>query len=93
MTGRQTHTPRAQTFQEDLLQDLRLTTPVPDSPSSGSPVVVPETPAAEDRERTPTIEVRVTPTRWVLPSLRQAAGGRGMVLCAGPLSVSVALLP
>ena len=82
---------RARTFQEDLLQDLQQTAPVSDSPSSRSRTRAPGTAAADARDSAPTVEVRVTPTRWRSPSMRQAAGGHRMVLSAGPVSVSVDL--
>jgi hypothetical protein len=81
--------PRA--FQDDLLQDLRGAAPASDAPSDDSRTEGTDTPAAGDRRRTPTLEVRLTPMRWLAPSLRREAGGRGMVLTAGPLSVSVDL--
>jgi hypothetical protein len=85
------HPIRPRTFQDDLLQDLRHAAPVTDGPSSGSRARVKEMPGAGPRETAPTVEVRVTPTRWLAPSVRQAAGGQRMVLSAGPLSVSVDL--
>ena len=94
MTDSQQPTPpghRARTFQEDLLQDLQQTAPASDSPSSGSRTRAPRPAAANGRENAPTVEVRVTPTRWRSPSMRQAAGGHRMVLSAGPVSVSVDL--
>ena len=82
---------RPRTFEEDLLEDLRQTAPVSDSPSSGSRPRGTAAPAADARQSAPTVELRVTPTRWRSPSMRQAAGGQRMVLSAGPLSVSVDL--
>jgi hypothetical protein len=85
------HPPRPLSFQEDLLQDLKLTTSVPESPPRAPRIEVPGTPVADARKRTPAVELRVTPTHWSPVRLRQAADGQGMRLTAGPLAVSVEL--
>ena len=95
MTDSSKHTSSSnpsRTFQEDLLQDLRETAPASESPSSSSRPRVTGTPARDVRQKAPTVELRVTPTRWLAPSMRLATRGhQRVVLSAGPVSVSVDL--
>ncbi len=88
-----TPSPRPRRLQDDLLADLRQTAPLPIArPERSRPASAPASAPAERREstdsRTPTIDVRVTPLRWSLPSLRPRTGGKGLVLTAGPIRVS-----
>ena len=79
---------RPGTLQDDLLQDLRQTAPMPDPrPGAHRPTPSP----AEGREKSPTVEIRLTRTRWLPPSMRRPSGGPGLVLSAGPISVSLGL--
>ena len=79
---------RARTLQDDLLQDLQQTAPMPD-PRPGparprpkrNPMAAGGAPAA--------VELRVTRSRWGSPSMRLVS--QGLVLRAGPISVSVGL--
>lgn len=77
---------RARSLRDDLLQDLQQTAPMPDprpvrARPKRNPVQAPATAQA--------VELRVTRTRWVAPSMRLAA--KGLVVNAGPISVSVGL--
>ncbi len=81
---------RPRTLQEDLLQDLRETAPAPDPRPDAHQARVKRAPA-EAGEKSPAVELRVTRTRWLSPSMRLACGGRGLVLSAGPISVSLGL--
>jgi hypothetical protein len=79
---------RPRTLQDELLQDLRQTAPMPD-PRPG-----PSRPRAmraplETAATSPAVELRVTRNRWLAPSMRLAS--QGVVLSAGPISVSVGL--
>ena len=79
---------RPRTLQDDLLQDLRQTAPMPD-PRPG-----PRRPRAkrvplQTGATSPAVELRVTRTRWLAPSMRLAS--KGVVVSAGPISVSVGL--
>ena len=66
--------PSGRSLQDDLLQDLRQTAPMPDPVQAGAQ---------------PGVELRFTRTRWLSPSMRLAS--KGLVLSAGPISVSVGL--
>ena len=81
------NTPPPRTLQEELLQDLRQTAPMPD-PRQGTQRRA-KRPPIEAASAAPGVELRVTRTRWLSPSMRLAA--KGVVLSAGPISVSVAL--
>ncbi len=81
---------RLGTLQDDLLQDLRQTAPMPD-PRPGAHRPRPKQPSAAGGEKSPGVELRVTRTRWLAPSMRLASGGQGVVLSAGPISVSLGL--
>jgi hypothetical protein len=87
MTTENTDTARSQSFQEDLLQDLRLTAPMPD-PRPGTQRRA-KRPPVESGTTSPGVELRVTRTRWLSPSMRLAS--KGLVVSAGPISVSVGL--
>lgn len=75
------------TLQEDLLADLRQTAPMPD-PRPAAQRRTPRRPV-EAGTASPRLELRVTRTRWLSPSMRLA--DRGLVVSAGPISVSVGL--
>jgi hypothetical protein len=81
-----TDTARPSSLQEDLLQDLRQTAPMPD-PRPRAQRRRPARPTLE--AGTPGVELRVTRTRWLSPSMRLAS--KGVILTAGPISVSVGL--
>jgi len=77
---------RARTLQDDLLQDLQQTAPMPD-PRPGAARPRPKRNPMEGSATPPAVELRVTRTRWLAPSMRLAA--KGLVVNAGPISVSV----
>jgi hypothetical protein len=81
------NTPPPRTLQEELLQDLRQTAPMPD-PRPGKQRRA-KRPPIQPAAAAPGVELRVTRTRWLPPSMRLAS--KGVVLSAGPISVSVAL--
>jgi len=79
---------RARNLQDDLLQDLQQTAPMPDPrPGAARPRQQPD--AMQTGGTQPAVEVRVTRTRWLSPSMRLAS--KGLVVSAGPISVSVGL--
>lgn len=86
MTARQNTSP-TRTLQEDLLQDLRQTAPMAD-PTPGTQRRATR-PPIDATTAAPGLELRVTRTRWLSPSMRLAS--KGVVLSAGPISLSVAL--
>lgn len=75
-------------LQDDLLQDLQQTAPMPD-PRPGTARPRPKPDALQTGGGQPAVEVRVTRTRWLSPSMRLAS--KGLVVNAGPISVSVGL--
>jgi hypothetical protein len=78
----------SRSLQDDLLQDLRQTAPMPDPrPGTGRPRPKPD--EMQTGSTQPAVEVRVTRTRWLSPSMRLAR--KGLVVSAGPISVSVGL--
>jgi hypothetical protein len=79
---------RPRTLQDDLLQDLRQTAPMPD-PRPGAQRPRAKRPPIEATTASPAVELRVTRTRWLAPSMRLAS--KGLVVSAGPISVSVGL--
>ena len=79
---------RARNLQDDLLQDLQQTAPMPD-PRPGAARPRPKPDAMQTGGTQPAVEVRVTRTRWLSPSMRLAS--KGLVVSAGPISVSVGL--
>jgi hypothetical protein len=87
-TSDTTGTNRPTSFQEDLLQDLRQTAPMPD-PRPGATKRRAKRPPAEAPTTAPGVELRLTRTRWHSPSMRLAA--KGLVVSAGPISLSVGL--
>jgi hypothetical protein len=84
---------RPPSLQEGLLQDLLQTAPMPDPRPAAHRSRPRRTPPPGATQRTPPVELRVTPTRWRAPGLRPGADGQGLVLSAGPLRVSVGLPP
>jgi len=80
--------PRARTLQDDLLQDLQQTAPMPD-PRPGTARPRPKPDAMQTGGPPSAVEVRVIRTRWLSPSMRLAR--KGLVVSAGPISVSVGL--
>jgi hypothetical protein len=86
MTASENTPPR--TLQDELLQDLQQTAPMPD-PRMGTQQRRAKRPPIEAATAAPGVEFRVTRTRWLSPSMRLAS--KGVVLSAGPISVSVAL--
>jgi hypothetical protein len=81
-----TATANSRTLQDDLLQDLRQTAPMPD-PRPGAARSRPKRNPMESSAAPPAVELRVTRTRWLAPSMRLAS--KGLVVNAGPISVSV----
>jgi hypothetical protein len=79
-------TPSPRSLQEDLLADLQETAPMPD-PRPGPQRRAKRPPV--EAGTAPSVELRVTRTRWVSPSMRLAS--KGVVLTAGPITVSVGL--
>ena len=79
---------RPRTLQGDLLQDLQQTAPMPD-PRPGPARPRPKRNPMESSAAQPAVELRVTRTRWLAPSMRLAR--KGLVVNAGPISVSVGL--
>jgi len=86
-TSDTTDTTRPTSFQEDLLQDLRQTAPMPGPRPGATRRRAPR--AVEDATTAPGVELRLTRTRWHSPSMRLAA--KGLVVSAGPISLSVGL--
>ena len=86
-TSDTTDTTRPTSFQEDLLQDLRQTAPMPDPRPGATKRRAPR--VVEAATTAPGVELRVTRNRWVSPSMRLAA--KGLVVSAGPISLSVGL--
>ena len=78
---------RPTSFQEDLLQDLRQTAPMPDPRPGATKRRAPR--VVEAATTAPGVELRLTRTRWHSPSMRLAA--KGLVVSAGPISLSVGL--
>jgi hypothetical protein len=86
-TSDTTDTTRPTSFQEDLLQDLRQTAPMPDPRPGATKRRAPR--VVEAATTAPGVELRLTRTRWHSPSMRLAA--KGLVVSAGPISLSVGL--
>jgi hypothetical protein len=87
-SGSHSGSPAGRSLQDDLLADLRQTAPMPDPrPSAVRPRPKPD--ALQTGSTQPAVEVRVTRTRWLSPSMRLAS--KGLVVSAGPISVSVGL--
>ena len=86
-TSDTTDTTRPTSFQEDLLQDLRQTAPMPDPRPGATQRRAPR--VVEAATTAPGVELRLTRTRWHSPSMRLAA--KGLVVSAGPISLSVGL--
>jgi hypothetical protein len=86
-TSDTTDTTRPTSFLEDLLQDLRQTAPMPDPRPGATKRRAPR--AVEAATSAPGVELRLTRTRWHSPSMRLAA--KGLVVSAGPISLSVGL--
>lgn len=89
-------TPRTRSLQDDLLQDLRRTTPLPPRPSSPAGRSRGDHPgAAGATGRTTeaaTVEVRVTRSRWTSLRVRSNPGRSGFEVSAGPLRLSLAVV-
>jgi hypothetical protein len=88
-------TPRSRSLQDDLLQDLRRTTPLPPRPSSPAARSRGEQPADGSKGRTgdaATVEVRVTRSRWTSLRVRSNPGRSGFEVSAGPLRLSLAVV-
>jgi hypothetical protein len=81
------HSHIGRSLQDDLLQDLRQTAPMPD-PRPGAPRPRPKRNPMESGTA-PAVELRVTRTRWLAPSMRLAS--KSLVVNAGPISVTVGL--
>lgn len=79
---------RPRTLQDDLLDDLRQTAPMPD-PRPGTQRPRAKRPPIEASTTQPAVELRVTRNPWRSPSMRLAS--KGLIVSAGPISVSVGL--
>jgi hypothetical protein len=88
--------PRTRSLQDDLMQDLRRTTPLPPRPTSSavrSRGGQPESGAAPGRSSdNATVEVRVTRSRWTSLRVRSNPGRSGFEVSAGPLRLSLAVV-
>jgi hypothetical protein len=93
MTGTENllpRTPRPRSLQEDLLQDLRRTTPPP-RPSSAARSRSEQ--SGKDRSTdAATVEVRVSRSRWTSLRVRANPGRSGFEVSAGPLRLSLAVV-
>jgi hypothetical protein len=78
------------TLQEDLLAGMRDAAPVAAAGRAQGPRPAPRRPAT-DAEPVPAVELQVTPTRWASPSVRSVPGRSGVLLCAGPIRLSLSL--
>ena len=85
--------PRTRSLQDDLMQDLRRTTPLPPRPvatgrtrpeQAGTDAVPSRSDAA--------VEVRVTRSRWTSLRVRSNPGRPGIEVSAGPLRLSLAVV-
>jgi hypothetical protein len=83
--------PRARSLQDDLLQDLRRTTPLPPRPSSAARSRGGQAGTARSTEAA-TVEVRVSRSRWTSLRVRSNPGRSGFELSAGPLRLSLAVV-
>jgi hypothetical protein len=93
MTGTENllpRTPRPRSLQDDLLQDLRRTTPLSPQPSSAARPRGEQ--AGTDRTDGATVEVRVTRSRWSSLRVRSNPGRSGIEVSAGPLRLSLAVV-
>jgi hypothetical protein len=79
---------RPRTLQDELLQDLRQTAPMPD-PRPGPARPRAKRAPLETGAASPAVELRVARNPWRSPSMRLAS--KGLVLSAGPISVTVGL--
>jgi hypothetical protein len=94
MTGTENllpRSPRTRSLQEDLLQDLRRTTPLPPRPSSAARSRGEQ--SSKDRSTdAATVEVRVSRSRWTSLRVRANPGRSGFEVSAGPLRLSLAVV-
>lgn len=76
-----TGTAGTRTLQDDLLQDLRATAPVPTVPPAATvPPVYPSTPV---------VELRLTPLRWSPLRAEPVVDRSGLRVSVGPLQIFV----
>ena len=102
MTGTENvlpRTPKPRSLQDDLLQDLRRTTPLPPRPASaarsrgGESGTVSGGGGGKDRgSDAATVEVRVSRSRWTSLRVRSNPGRSGFEVSAGPLRLSLAVV-
>ena len=88
-------TPRTRSLQDDLLQDLRRTTPLPPRTAPAAARSRGEQPAGGGTGRAneaATVEVRVTRSRWTSLRVRSNPGRSGFEVSAGPLRLSLAVV-
>ncbi|MCU1590870.1 MAG: hypothetical protein JWP11_2126 [Frankiales bacterium] len=80
-------------LQSDLLADLQGAANARPLPSAPAPTAPPLAAPHTERLRppTPSLDVRVTPLRWVRPGLVAPAAGLGLGLRLGPVQVSLSL--
>ena len=89
MTASRSSAARPGSLQEDLLHDLMHTVPIPGPRSASGRVPAAGSGGGAGRSQAPTVELRVTPTRWTSPSVRSIPGRPGLILRAGPIRVSL----
>jgi hypothetical protein len=86
--------PRTRSLQDDLMQDLRRTTPLP--PRTTAPARTraehPGTDPVPSRSDAAAVEVRVTRSRWTSLRVRSNPGRSGFEVSAGPLRLSLAVV-
>jgi hypothetical protein len=78
-----TRTGGTRSRQDDLLDDLRATVPVPAVPLRAA------VPAPTTDPGTPAVEVRLTPLRWSPPGAAAVGDASGVLLSFGPLQLFV----
>ena len=86
--------PRTRSLQDDLMQDLRRTTPLPPRPvaTGRTRAEHPGTDPAATRSDAAAVEVRVTRSRWTSLRVRSNPGRPGIEVSAGPLRLSLAVV-
>jgi hypothetical protein len=96
MTGTENLLPRApkpSSLQDDLLQDLRRTTPLPPRAASAGRARGEQPGSGTQRSAdAATVEVRVSRSRWTSLRVRSNPGRSGFEVSAGPLRLSLAVV-
>jgi hypothetical protein len=86
--------PRTRSLQDDLMQDLRRTTPLPPRPAATARTRAehPGTDPVASHSDAAAVEVRVTRSRWTSLRVRSNPGRSGFEVSAGPLRLSLAVV-